>query len=368
MKFEMHLMMPMLVVAMCSMLSPMNRAALGQISEDLRQNPPAPMEGTRQEAISVFLKASNDQRQRYAAGLRLASPDKAESEQLVAFAMNPQNDADLRLLAFAVHRSPKGISENILKIVREPTGERPEFVVELVDLVSRWFFVNPTSDLAREGTLALRSRLQDESPNVRIHAFESLLSNNDLRAVELATAQIKGTGNLLVPDYIAVSLLERADPKAHISLFRERFEREIKLDQPPPQTLAALVSALAIDPDLQPRLMELVGAKGTDPVVKRAGLESLSLHHAKDFPTVALNILNEANETAGVRQDAARCALRFINRGTTQEKEAYALPFGESISKVLESNPDDAAPLQNQLRKIQSSLYQQFPLIQEKLK
>lgn len=368
MNLRTHAILTMFFVAICLFFSPMHRAALGQISEELRQNPPAPLDGTREDALKVFLDASKPQRQRYAAGLRLASPDKGESEQLVAFAINPKNDPDLRLLAFAVHRSPTGIAEAILKIVREPVGERPEFVVEMVDLVSQWFFVNPTSKLAREGTLALRARLQDENEKVRIHAFESLLSNNDSGAVELAAAQIKGSGKSLVPDDIAVSLLQRADARAHIALFKDRFEREVKLDQPPPQTLASLVTALAIDPELQPRLTELVSAKGTDPVVKRAGLESLSFYHAKDFPDVALKLLSDADENPDVRQDAARSALRFINRGTKQEKEKYAIPYGESIKKALESNLDNVAPLQKELRMIQSSLYKQFPEVQEKLK
>lgn len=360
--------MPILILATCLLLAPLHHSALGQISDDLRKNPPVPLEGTREEALKVFLDTSVEQRHRYAAGLRLAGPDKGESEQLIAFAINRQNESDLRLLAFKIHRSPQKISEPILKIVRDPTGERPEFVVEMVDLVSQWFFVNPTSQLAREGTLALRARLQDEHENVRIHAFESLLSNNDSGAVEFATAQIRGAGKVLVPDDIAISLLQRADAKAHITLFKDRFERELKLDRPQPKILASLVTALAIDPELQPRLMELVGTKKTDPIVKQAGLESLSFHHAKGFPTVALQLLNDTEENPDVRQEAARCTIRFINRGTKQEKEEYVVPYGESIKKALESKLDNVAPLQKELRKFQSSLYKSFPEVAERLK
>jgi hypothetical protein len=368
MNIRTRLILPIILAVHYLTLSPMPGAAFGQVNEELRQNPPAPLEVSRQEALPLFLDASQDKRRRYAAGLCLASPDQGESERLVAFASNPENDPDLRLLAFAVHRSPKGIAEPILKIVRDPIGERPEFVAEMVNLVSQWFFVNPTSNLARDGTLALRARLQDENEIVRIRALESLLSNNDPGAVEFATAQIRGTGRALVPDDMAISLLQRADARAHIALFKDRLDKELQVDQPRPQTLASLVTALAIDPDLQPGLMALISADGTDPVVKRAGLESLSFYHAKDFPDVALRLLNDAEESAAVREDAARYAMRFLNRGTEEEKQRYAIPYGESIKEVLESNLENLDPLKAELQTIQSSLYERFPEVEDRLK
>jgi hypothetical protein len=115
-------------------------------------------------------------------------------------------------------------------------------------------------------------------------------------------------------------------------------------------------------------ITELIAAEGTDPVIKRAGLESLSLYHAHGFPDVALKILNNAQETPTVRQAAARYAMRFLNRGTADEKEKYALPYGESIKRLLQSNAESLQPIQKELRTIQSSLYRQFPQVEERLK
>ena len=55
--------------------------------------------------MGIFLDASKAKRERYAAGLRLVGPTDAESAKLLEFAANPSNDPDLRLLAFATHRS-----------------------------------------------------------------------------------------------------------------------------------------------------------------------------------------------------------------------------------------------------------------------
>jgi HEAT repeat protein len=339
-----------------------------QADRDLRKNPPAPFEGTREAAMEIFLNPAKDIRERYAAGLRLVGPTDAESAKLLEFAATPGNDPDLRLLALAAHRSREKPAEVMLKILENPQDERPEFIVELVTYANRWFFVDPSSVLAKKATFVLRSRLEDENEQVRIRTFEGLLSRGDAKAVDLVTQQLKGTGEAKIPDYLAADYLRRADPRKHLGAFKVRYEKEVAKDQPEPKLVASLVKALSVDPELHPELITLMSAKTTNPSVKIASLDALSFYHAKDFPQAALEFLNDTDEKADVRKEAARTLLRFLNRGTNEEKDKHALPYARALKKVLESDQNVPEAVKEDVRKYQKSIYSQQPSLQERIR
>ena len=288
-------------------------------------------EGSREEALGVFLDNTVSKSIRLSAGSKLVFPNQQESEAIVEFASSRDADSELRELAIAVHGSRRGAVDLAIEILSDPDNGDESLKTYCIDYLNR-FPLSDGNPLWPKVQTALRIVLDDEREAVRDYAYDILIARNDSQAVTKLVEGLQKEQPVL-PIGRSLQLLNQSNPVQHLSAFRPFLKSK------DPAVAAQAVIALSLDPRSRPEIVQMVRNDDTDRDVRIAGVESLAKADP-GFPTYLMELAGSADADPEVRIEA----MKGLNR---KLKRSNSLPFQsrQQIQNAIESiKSQDSAP------------------------
>ena len=134
------------------------------------------------------------------------------------------------------------------------------------------------------------------------------------------------------------------------------------LNDPDPEVQRNAVFGLGIDPESQPKILELIESEDTATEVKLAGLQSLS-HAYSDFPEKALSVIGDMKQDPIVRERAIHWTVATLNGGKFPVPENVQVRFAEEIEKLKDEASEAPAPLKTYCQEVIPIIEKRYPAI-----
>lgn len=309
-------------------------------------------------AAAVFFDDTRPKPERLAAARQLDYGDDERFADLLAVGTDRSQDDDLRWAALRRHRFDGRYVNAVVAILEDPSDGGEQLNADLIqDLGRRSLRIPP--ELTQKIVATLRDLLDDPRMPVRIAAFNVLVSNHDTVAVGRLTDSLRtDPATVPIPAVNAIRLLYLDGSVFHLEVLRPF------LDHPQAEVRAEAAQALAIDPDSQPRIVELATDPSTEPVVRLLALPALAREDA-GFEEYGLRLLANGQEDPAVRRATMKAYVARMNYSPVDPKTQ--IRFAETVEQV---SIEPGAPagggalLRREARELLVYLRKAFPAIE----
>ena len=320
----------------------------------------AALRDIKRRATETFLDSTRPTRERVQAATRLGYPEPATFARLLQVGTNRREPDTIRLVALKRFRYDERYFDAVLRIIAD-TAEGELLAAGLIEDIARRTTFRQPAELRQRLQSALRDRLTDPRPAVRLWAYRSLVAMHDQVAVDRLVESLRSGANVPIPLPDAINLLDVDGPEKHIVTVRPY------LRHADPAVQAQAARALAVDPESRPVIVNLTSNPQTANVVRINALRALSREDT-GFVEYAVRLMGNSSEVPDVRYAAMKAAAGRLNYH--REPASTQVSFARAVVQ-LTSQPGittaDRRNVATEAQRLLPHLCRSFPAVRRSL-
>lgn len=320
----------------------------------------AALRDVKRRATETFLDSTRPTRERVQAATRLGYPEPPTFVRLLQVGTNRREPDTIRLIALKRSRYDERYFDAVLAIIANPAESELLAAGLIEDIARRTTFRQP-AELRQRLQSALRDRLSDPRPAVRLWAYRSLVAMHDQVAIDRLVESLRSGANVPIPLPDAIHLLDVDGPEKHIVTVRPYLRHA----DPAVQAQAARV--LAVDPESRPAVVSLTSNPQTASVVRINALRALSREDT-GFVEYAVRLMSNSSEVPDVRYAAMKAGAGRLNYH--REPAGTQVSFARAVVQ-LTSQPgittSDRRNVATEAQRLIPHLCRSFPAVRRSL-
>ena len=263
------------------------------------------LQAAKIQATATFLDSSQPLAARLAATDGLGYPTEETFNELLSVGQDNTDEDAIRLIALKRYRYDQDYIDTVLNIIADIT-ENDEFAAALIEDISRRTTFRQSAETRQLLQNALRERLTDSRPAVRLAAYRAAVSSHDALAIDQLVESLRAGGPFPIPLADAIELLDVDGPNKHLVTIRPY------LINPDPSVQAQAARVLAVDPDSRQNVIDLAFTSTSPREVRLNALRALS-REDEQYLDYALRLMANRSEDADVRYAAMRGGMVRLN-------------------------------------------------------
>jgi len=325
----------------------------------LAQNDVADPEAYREEkrrATETFLDSTRPKAARLAAAKKLRYPEPETFERLLLVGKDRSEDDEIRLAALERYLYDEKYLDTVLGILADPDDGGELLDAGLIDNISRRTTFRQPTEVRQRLQSALRERLGDARPAVRLAAYRALAASHDPAAISRLVEGLR-SGAPPIPAADAIELLDVDGSAKHIVTLRPY------LDDGDPAVRGQAARALALDPESRQRIVGLATDRETPVEVRAHALRALA-REDEGFLQYATTLMLDGRERADIRYLAMKAAVGRMNYHELPAKTQIA--FAQAVQRLSSQQgptTTDGRDLGAEAKELFAYLLKAFPVI-----
>lgn len=320
----------------------------------------AALREVKRRATETFLDSTRPVAERLQAAPRLGYPEPSTFARLLQVGSNAREPDTIRLIALKRARYDDRYFEAVLAIIANQTESEMLAAGLIEDITRRTTFRQP-AELRQRLQSALRDRLSDPRPAVRLWAYRSLVAMHDQVAIDRLVESLRSGANVPIPLPDAINLLDVDGPEKHIVTVRPY------LRHADPAVQAQAARALAVDPESRPVIVNLTTNRQTANVVRINALRALSREDT-GFVEYAVRLMSNSNEVPDIRYAAMKAAAGRLNYH--REPATTQVGFARAVLQLASQQGITTADRRNvgtEAQRLIPHLCRSFPAVRRSL-
>jgi HEAT repeat protein len=312
----------------------------------------------KRTATAIFVDRNRTAADRLAAAKKLGFPEEATLPSLLAIGIDRSEDDSIRLEAFLHHRFDEKYLNAVLATLADQDDGGVDLKVGLIDDLSRRQTFHLPNELKQRISVTYRMLMNDPREEVRVHAFRTLIANQDPAAIQRLTESFRSGGDFPIPLPEIIDLLDQDGAAKYIAVIRPY------LGHTDPAVQARAARALAVDPQSRPMIISLAKNSQTPNEVRLHAIRALA---SKDdqFASYAIELMEDTSTDLKIRYAAMHGVAGRMNYHKVDAPTM--IRFAQVVEKISKERnmrtTEEGRKVQQASKELHSHLRKSFPEI-----